>query len=45
MAQAEFDKPRELLKNQNSLLRKLVDESGDKEKLHAMAHGVEYAAA
>ncbi|THH29810.1 hypothetical protein EUX98_g4362 [Antrodiella citrinella] len=34
---AEFDKPSELLKNKDGLLRLLVDESGDKEKLYAMA--------
>ncbi|THH30400.1 hypothetical protein EUX98_g3808 [Antrodiella citrinella] len=36
---AEFDKPSELLKNERGLLRLLVDESGDKEKLYAMANG------
>ncbi|THH33272.1 hypothetical protein EUX98_g944 [Antrodiella citrinella] len=36
---AEFDKPSELLKNQKGLLRLLVDESGDKDKLYAMVTG------
>ncbi|TCD71270.1 hypothetical protein EIP91_011749 [Steccherinum ochraceum] len=35
---AEFDKPSELLKNEKGLLRRLVDESGDKEKLVAMTN-------
>ncbi|KII86412.1 hypothetical protein PLICRDRAFT_144122 [Plicaturopsis crispa FD-325 SS-3] len=34
---AEFDGPSELLRNEKSLLRALVDESGDKEKLYALA--------
>ncbi|KAI0746563.1 P-loop containing nucleoside triphosphate hydrolase protein [Daedaleopsis nitida] len=34
---AEFGKPSELLKNEKGLLRALVDESGDKEKLYTMA--------
>ncbi|TCD68828.1 hypothetical protein EIP91_009695 [Steccherinum ochraceum] len=38
---AEFDKPSELLKNEKGLLRRLVDESGDKEKLIAMTNGNE----
>ncbi|TFK80780.1 P-loop containing nucleoside triphosphate hydrolase protein, partial [Polyporus arcularius HHB13444] len=33
----EIGKPAELLKNEKGLLRALVDESGDKEKLHSMA--------
>jgi len=33
----EFDKPRELLKIEGGRLRSLVDESGDKEHLLAMA--------
>ena len=33
----EFDKPASLLKNPKSMLRALVDESGDKEALQAMA--------
>ena len=41
--QAEFDKPSALLKNEKGLLRLLVDESGDKEKLYAMANGKEPA--
>ncbi|KAH9848044.1 P-loop containing nucleoside triphosphate hydrolase protein [Lenzites betulinus] len=35
----EFGKPSELLKNEKGLLRALVDESGDKEKLYGMANG------
>ena len=35
----EFGKPSELLKNEKGKLRALVDESGDKEKLYAMANG------
>ncbi|EIW59890.1 multidrug resistance-associated ABC transporter [Trametes versicolor FP-101664 SS1] len=35
----EFGKPNELLQNEKGLFRALVDESGDKEKLHAMATG------
>ncbi|TCD61149.1 hypothetical protein EIP91_008843 [Steccherinum ochraceum] len=38
---AEFDKPTELLKNEKGLLRRLVDESGDREKLVAMANAIE----
>ncbi|KAI9509765.1 hypothetical protein F5148DRAFT_1275094 [Russula earlei] len=34
----EFDKPSELLKNENSKFRSLVDESGDKDNLYAMAN-------
>ena len=33
----EFGKPSELLKKEQGMLRALVDESGDKEKLYAMA--------
>ncbi|EPT00314.1 hypothetical protein FOMPIDRAFT_1023884 [Fomitopsis schrenkii] len=36
---AEFGKPSELLKNEKGMLRALVDESGDKDILHAMATG------
>ena len=36
---AEFGKPSELLKNEKGMLRALVDESGDKETLCAMANG------
>ncbi|KAH9922615.1 uncharacterized protein B0H18DRAFT_1120791 [Fomitopsis serialis] len=36
---AEFGKPSELLKNEQGMLRALVDESGDKETLYAMANG------
>ncbi|KAJ7211367.1 hypothetical protein GGX14DRAFT_534690 [Mycena pura] len=35
----EFDAPKELLKNPKGKLRALVDESGDKENLYAMAKG------
>ena len=35
--QVEFDKPSELLKIREGFLRKLVDESNDREKLHTMA--------
>ncbi|KAI0824512.1 P-loop containing nucleoside triphosphate hydrolase protein [Trametes gibbosa] len=35
----EFGRPSELLKNEKGLLRALVDESGDKDKLYAMAAG------
>ncbi|KAJ6595665.1 P-loop containing nucleoside triphosphate hydrolase protein [Mycena vulgaris] len=35
----EFDTPKVLLKNPKGKLRALVDESGDKEKLYAMAEG------
>jgi ABC-type multidrug transport system fused ATPase/permease subunit len=35
----EFDSPSELLKQENGLLRALVDESADKEQLYAMAEG------
>ncbi|THH12876.1 hypothetical protein EW146_g7283 [Bondarzewia mesenterica] len=35
----EFDKPSELLKNEKSMLRALVDQSGDREALYAMAEG------
>ncbi|TDL13954.1 hypothetical protein BD410DRAFT_757430 [Rickenella mellea] len=34
----EFDSPSELLKKDGGLLKSLVDESGDSEKLYAMAH-------
>ena len=33
----EFDSPQVLLKKEGSLLRALVDESADKDKLYAMA--------
>ncbi|KAH9945600.1 hypothetical protein B0H21DRAFT_822934 [Amylocystis lapponica] len=36
---AEFGKPSELLQNEKGFLRSLVDESGDKEALYAMANG------
>ncbi|KAF7353370.1 ATP-binding cassette transporter [Mycena sanguinolenta] len=36
---AEFDSPKELLKNPKGKLRALVDESGDKDNLYAMAEG------
>ncbi|KAJ7246793.1 hypothetical protein B0H12DRAFT_753891 [Mycena haematopus] len=35
----EFDAPKELLKNPKGKLRALVDESGDKDNLYAMAEG------
>jgi len=35
----EFDRPSELLKNGKGMLRTLVDESGDKDNLVAMAEG------
>ncbi|KII86381.1 hypothetical protein PLICRDRAFT_56093 [Plicaturopsis crispa FD-325 SS-3] len=34
---AEYERPSELLRNERSLLRALVDESGDKEKLYSLA--------
>ena len=37
MRQVEFDSPVALLKKENGLLKALVDESGDKELLYAMA--------
>ena len=33
----EFDTPKALIQKEKSLLRALVDESGDKDKLYAMA--------
>lgn len=38
-SQVEFDSPRELLKLSEGKLRSLVDESGDKDLLYAMANG------
>jgi ABC-type multidrug transport system fused ATPase/permease subunit len=35
----EFDKPLELLKDDKGMLRSLVDESGDRDNLVAMAEG------
>lgn len=35
--QAEFGEPSKLLANKKGFLRSLVDASGDKEKLYAMA--------
>ena len=35
--QVEFGKPAELLQNEKGILRSLVDESGDKGNLYAMA--------
>lgn len=35
----EFDSPKALLRQEGSLLRALVDESADRETLHAMAEG------
>lgn len=37
----EFDKPSELLKKQDGRLKSLVDESGDKARLYAIAEGRE----
>ena len=39
LLQVEFDKPSELLKIPNGRLTALVDESGEKEHLYAMAEG------
>ena len=39
LLQVEFDKPSELLKIPNGRLKALVDESGEKEHLYAMAEG------
>ena len=36
--QVEFDKPSELLKKENSRFRSLVDESGDRDLLYAIAN-------
>lgn len=36
---AEFDSPRALLQIKNGLLRALVDESGDRDELIAIAEG------
>ena len=36
-SQVEFDKPSELLKKENGKFRSLVDESGDRDFLYAMA--------
>lgn len=38
-AQMEFDAPQNLLKKEGSLLKTLVDQSGDREALYAMAQG------
>ena len=38
--QVEYGPPTELLRNENGLLRALVDESADKELLYAMAEGI-----
>ncbi|TDL28857.1 P-loop containing nucleoside triphosphate hydrolase protein [Rickenella mellea] len=35
----EFDSPKELLKKEGGMLKSLVDESGDKDNLYAMAEG------
>lgn len=37
--QAEFGRPSELLRNEKGMLRALVDESGDRVRLYAMALG------
>lgn len=39
--QVEFDRPSELLKRENGRFRSLVDESGDKDLLYAMANKAE----
>ena len=36
-SQVEFDKPSELLRRKDSVLFRMVEESGDKERLRAMA--------
>jgi hypothetical protein len=36
--QVEFDKPSELLKKENGMFRSLIDESGDRDLLYAMAN-------
>ena len=38
-SQAEFDSPAELLKKEGGRLKALVDESGDRATLYAMAEG------
>ncbi|KAF7352122.1 ATP-binding cassette transporter [Mycena venus] len=40
---AEFDAPKALLKNPKGKLRALVDESGDKDNLYAMAEGKKHS--
>jgi hypothetical protein len=42
--QVEFDKPSELLKKENGRFRSLVDESGDRDLLYAMANADDKAA-
>ena len=39
IAQVEFGPPAELLRNDDGFFKSLVDVSGDKEKLYAMAFG------
>lgn len=39
LLQVEFDSPQNLLKNEKGMLKALVDESGDRENLYAMAQG------
>jgi len=41
LVQVEFDKPSELLKKENGRFRSLVDESGDRDFLYAMANKAE----
>ena len=38
LPQVEYDKPSELLKIEKGMLKALVDESGEKEHLYAMAN-------
>ena len=40
IAQVEFGPPAELLRGDGSFFKSLVDASGDKEKLYAMAAGI-----
>ena len=44
LSQVEFGSPGELLKNEKGMLRALVDESGDREKLYEMAKAASRAA-
>ncbi|KAL1939039.1 hypothetical protein VTO73DRAFT_10299 [Trametes versicolor] len=41
----EFERPGELLKNEKGMLRALVDDSGDRERLYAMALGASASSA
>ena len=40
LTQAEFGRPAELLQNEKGMLRALVNESTDKEKLHELAGAI-----